>query len=67
MIAPFSELGFDHFAKPIVLSGGDMLSHVSSTEQLVRFGRPLCVTRSIDSSFQLTPALVGRLIMMEET
>ena len=69
VVPPFSELGFDHLAnlKPIILSGGDMLSHVSSTEQLVKFGRPLYVTHSIDSSFQLTPVLVGQLVMMEET
>ena len=67
VVPPFSELGFDHFAKPIVLSGGDMLSRVSSTEQIVTFGRPLYVTRSINSLFQLTLVLVGRLDMMEET
>ena len=36
VVPPFSELGFDHLATPIILSGGDMLSRVSSTGQLVK-------------------------------
>jgi len=50
VIPPFSELGFDHFAKRTNLAGDqdamdtdDMLAHVSSTAQLVNFGRPLYV------------------------
>ncbi|KAI9566872.1 hypothetical protein HD554DRAFT_2174033 [Boletus coccyginus] len=52
VIPPFSELGFDHFAKCTNLAGGqdametdDILAHVSSTAQLVKFGRPLWATR----------------------
>ncbi|KAI9569482.1 hypothetical protein HD554DRAFT_2313539 [Boletus coccyginus] len=52
VIPPFSELGFDHFAKHTNLAGGqdametdDILAHVSSTAQLVKFGRPLWATR----------------------
>ncbi|KAI9464318.1 hypothetical protein HD554DRAFT_2315894 [Boletus coccyginus] len=52
VIPPFSELGFDHFAKRTNLAGGqgateteDALTHISSTAQLVKFGRPLWATR----------------------
>ncbi|KAI9573697.1 hypothetical protein HD554DRAFT_2167257 [Boletus coccyginus] len=52
VIPPFSELGFDHFAKRTNLAGGqgateteDVLTHISSTAQLVKFGRPLWATR----------------------
>ncbi|KAI9572000.1 hypothetical protein HD554DRAFT_2186431 [Boletus coccyginus] len=50
VIPLFSELGFDHFAKDVVggqdaMETDDMLTHVSSTAQLVKFGRPLWATR----------------------
>jgi len=50
VVPPFAELGFDHFATRTNLAGGqdavetdDVLTHVSSTAQLVKFGRPLYV------------------------
>ncbi|KAI9455312.1 hypothetical protein HD554DRAFT_2317739 [Boletus coccyginus] len=65
VVPPFTELGFDHFAKRTNLAGDDVmgtddiLTHVSSTAQLVKFGRPLWATRYDKGDQPVQAGIIG--------
>ncbi|KAI9567971.1 hypothetical protein HD554DRAFT_2328774 [Boletus coccyginus] len=65
VVAPFAELGFDHFAKRTNLANedpmetDDILTHVSSTAQLVKFGRPMWATRYDEGNPAVQADIIG--------
>jgi len=41
LIVPFTDLGFDQFAKPIKTDGSTLLDTIASDQHMVTLGRPL--------------------------